>query len=366
MTRIVCLLVGLFVVAGSPLGVAAQGLMDGAGFPGGSLLASIPGVGSFDVGGMRLMPRVRIGYQKIGLNFSLPVPNAIVAVGNGLAGIDLQLTDANVWVGAVGLEGRVSPRLSLFLNAEANAKRNAGAITSDEPVQQNTIGLAFPQPIPYQWTASQLEWWELEAGATYAISNDVAIVAGLRREHLSFRLIDPRSAAGEPANQQLYFPDFSRYTTDNLMDFRLKLWVPYVGIQFRGESYRARLNWSPFLGAAVKLPDRFIINDFILSVPRITYLTDIEWKYSMSRTGTLLEGDFEYDVAFSPNVAVKVWAKGSWLKVRGAGNLDQLLAQFAALEGIPFPQPEVSASSSNAATLARYVTAVGLAAELAF
>jgi len=340
--------------------VAAQGFGGGGGFPGGSLFASVPGLGSIDVGGMRLMPNVRVGYQKIGLNFNLPVPSGIAFFGDNSAPIDLQLTDANVWVGAVSLEGRVSPRLSLFLNGEANAKRNSGAITNEEPLQ-HISGL-----VPSQWTASQLEWWSIGVGGTYAISNDIAIVGGLRREHLSFGLTDPRDAAGVPINTQLSVPGIVLLTLENAADFQLKLWVPYVGIQFSGQSYRARLNWSPFLGASVKLPDQLIQNIFVFVAPGVTVLQDFEWKYSMNRTGTLLEGDFEYDLRFSANAAVKLWAKGSWLQVRGSGNLDQIVDQFIAIGGVPIPIPQASGSSSDTATLARYVTAAGLAAELAF
>jgi|GEM_PF-491446 len=370
MRRIVCLLAGLFLVAGSPLGLAAQGLVDGAGFPGGSLLASIPGFGSLDVGRMQLIPSIRVGYQRIGLNFNLPVPAPFnyANAGDGSAPIDLQLTDANVWVGAVSLEGRVSPNLSFFLKAEANAKRNAGTVTSDEPSHHNVVGFAPRSATPYQWTASQLEWWAVEAGATYAIANNIAIVGGLRREHLSFGLRDPRTAAGAPANYQETINGIQLFTIESLADFRLKLWVPYIGVQLSGQSYRARLNWSPFLGAAVKLPDQFIINNFVVVSPTITVLYDFQWKYSMSRIGTLLEGDFEYDLKFSPDVAVKVWAKGSWLKVQGSGNMDELVDYIDVVANVPpsVARLRASGSSSATATLTQYVTAVGLSAELAF
>jgi len=359
MGRMVALFAGLFMLLSWPGNVAAQDSGGTTEFPGGSFLASVPGLGSFDVAGLRLTPNVRVGHQWIGLNFNLPASSALPFVSSGeSAAIDIQLTDAHVWTGSVGLESRLSPRLSLSLNAEANAKRSVGAVTAEEPLQQ-VIGLA-----PFRWTASQLEWWALEGSLTYAISNDLAVFAGLRREHVAFGLDDPRDRFGNPVNSVIGIPGVVLLTDTNAADFRLKLWVPYIGLRLSGASYRAKLSWSPVVAASVKIPDHFLSNILVLIVPA-TVSTGFEWQYSMFRTGTQLDADFEYELRLNSSVAVKGWVKGSWLKVRGSGNADQLLNNFASVPPITI-FAQLAGQDTATATLTRYVTAAGLAAELAF
>lgn len=354
---LICMASLVIIVVGGA-SANAQGLF-GADLPGGSFLASIPGLGSFDIAGIKMSPNVRVGFQWMGLNFNLPTLDALPIGFTGAAPIDIQLKDARVWVGSVGLEAQLSPPLSLFVIAEANAKRSAGAVTSEEPLG-NVTGLA-----PNRWDASNLEWWAVEGGVAYNIMNDVAIFAGLRRDHLSFGLDNPRDAFGNPINFTLNVPGIALLTETAAADFQLKLWVPYLGLRFAGANYRGSLSWSPFVNSAVKVPDHFIINEFIFPVP-VTASAAVEWKYSMFRVGTQIAGDFDYDLRLAQNFSLKAWAKGSWLRVRGRGNLDELFNEVISIFGIPAFSDSISGASRATATLTTYQLAAGLGAELSF
>jgi hypothetical protein len=358
---LVCVLSLVLGVAwGSPAN--AQGL-SGADLPGGSFLGSVPGLGSFDVGGMRLTPNVRVGFQWMGLNFNLPTLDALQFGPTGAAPIDIQLKDARVWVGSVGLEAQLSPALSLFVNAEANAKRTASAVTSDDPLR--AVPLLLPAE-PNRWDASQLEWWAVEGGVAYSIMNDVALLGGLRRDHLSFGLDNPRDAFGNPVNLGFSIPGIILANRTAAADFQLKLLVPYLGLRFTGDNYRGSLSWSPFANAAVKVPDHFIRNLSVLPLSLFTFSEALEWKYSMFRTGTQFEGALDYDLRLSSNFSIKAWAKGTWLRVRGKGNLDELAKVFVSVLGTPVLFDSISGGNSATATLTTYRLAMGLGAELNF
>jgi hypothetical protein len=326
----------------------------GTGERGGSFLESVPGLGSLDVGGMKLTPSVRVGHQWIGLNFNLPTLSGFRPLGP-VAPIDIQLRDAHVWVGSVELEGRLFPALSFFVNAEGNAKVTAGAVTSEEPLQVTSLGA-------HRWDASDLEWWSVEGGLSYRFRNDVSILAGLKREHLSFGLDNPRTVFGEPINLFISIPGVGFLMERVTADFQLKLWTPYLGLRFTGPNYQASLTWTPFVNAAVKVPDSFFTSFVIFS--GFVQSLGVEWKYSMFQVGTQIEGDFRYDLKLSSNLSINVWAKGSWLKIRGRGNLDQIFNQFASIAVPPFLS--FPGSAEETATLGRYQIAAGLGAELNF
>jgi hypothetical protein len=117
------------------------------------------------------------------------------------------------------------------------------------------------------------------------------------------------------------------------------------------------------VNATVKVPDHFIQNFFI---GPILVTNGIEWKYSMFRTGAQFEGDFEYDMKLSPNFAIQAWVKGSWLSVRGRGNLDQIFNQATVAGGVTFASLSQTGAADETATLTRSQVAAGLGAELNF
>jgi len=355
MKRVVCVLTGLLVLCIAAGSAAAQNLGGVLGPPGGSFFPSVPGLSSCDVAGVKLTATGRVGYEWIGLNFNLPTLSPF-GVGDGLAPIDIQLKDAHVWIGSLGLDAQLTPRLSLFANGEANARTKAGAVVSDDPF------LHLNGRSRYQWNASGLEWWAIEGGAAFNVLEGAAVFAGLRRDHLSFKLEDPRDQFGDPVNFVIPFPG-GLISGRNAADLQVKLWVPYVGLRVIGTNCRASLIWSPFVNAVVKIPDNSAFN-FVLSP--LTLLIGLEWRYSMFQTGSVVEGQFEYDVRLSSNFLISLWAKGSWLRVRGPGNLDKI--RNLSLSVPPFIDffDSLQGDQSATATLSRSLTAVGLAARLEF
>jgi len=88
----------------------------------------------------------------------------------------------------------------------------------------------------------------------------------------------------------------------------------------------------------------------------------------MFQTGSLFEGQFEYDVRLGPNLFINFWAKGSWLRITGKGNLDEILSQFV---GVAVSPPirffdSIQGGQSANATFWRGLTSLGLAARLDF
>ena len=354
-----CVLAGVLMLLSGAASVAAQNSTAGTGSSGASLFPPIPGLGSYDMGGMKVKAAARVGYQWIGLNFNLPTSDAIGIFDS--APIDIQLKDARVWVGSLGLEARVTPRFSIFANGEANAKIKAGVVTSETP-----LGTGFFAP--YEWNASGIEWWAIEGAAAYSVSDGAAIFAGLRRDHLSFGMTNPRDQFGNPINEAISVPGIVLLTIANAADVQIKLWLPYVGLRVIGPNYRASVIWSPFANAAVKIPDRLVVNIFEFPPPSVTFLNGLEWRYSMFQTGALFEGQLEYDVNLGPNLFVNVWAKGSWLRVRGRGNLDEILNQFVRIGLVPPLEVFSSLQGNQSATgkLSRSLIAVGLTANMEF
>jgi hypothetical protein len=132
--------------------------------------------GAVSLGDFVVRPEVRVGYQKIGLNFNIP---AFSQLDSMPAPIDLSVKDANVWVGAVRLEVDFWRNWFLFGSLEGNAQRNVTVFTYDQLL--SFYGLA-----PYQWNATGLQWWDIDAGIGYKFCPQIAIVFGSRWDHLFF------------------------------------------------------------------------------------------------------------------------------------------------------------------------------------
>jgi hypothetical protein len=318
--------------------------------PAATFFHSFPAFSSWSVGNVRMTATPRISYQWVGLNFNLPTLAAI-PVGDGVAPIDIQLKDASFWVGAVGLEAQLTHRLSLYATGEANAKRNADVVTAEDPLRYYT-GL-----VPYRWDAADVQWWALEGGATFEIVQGSAVFAGLRRDYLSFGLDNPQDPFGVPIN----FGNRRRAVAD----LQLKLWIPYIGVRMTGSNCRAAILWSPLANSAMKVPDVFHSR---ISIFGSRTLTGFEWRYSMFQPGQFLEGQVEYDVSLIRNLFINVWAKGSWLRIRGTGNLDEIRNQLVRLT--TFPPIEIftglQGEQAATATLSRTLVAIGLSATLQF
>ena len=123
----------------------------------------------------------------------------LVAMGTFLyEGMTLSLADANVWVGFLGLDLDIGDRFLAYGQIGGNIPRDARVIMNfngglnmfDPGTGANTVS-------PWEWTAHNLHWWMVDAGAGIRIGEAYAVVAGFRTEHIDFRMIDPRNNTSE-------------------------------------------------------------------------------------------------------------------------------------------------------------------------
>ena len=178
---------------------------------------------------------MRVGYASMGLNLNFPIPLDPAAVTRP---VDLRLLDARLWTGAVLCDVDVMSGVRLFFMGQGNAQRNVTAVTFPEPVFST---------LPIEWTGSKVEWWALEGGLAYSLLNDVNLLVGLRWDHWSIGLTDPRTAG-----IAIVQPPLSGYSGD----IRTKMWIPYFGLEFTGVNYQVRLVGSPFPWTEVRFPLR--------------------------------------------------------------------------------------------------------------
>ena len=99
------------------------------------------------LGSVRIFPRVELGYQNMGVNFSMP---ANLATGSllvsypvvGTSHIDLNLKNAGVWVGAVNFDVATTAfPFGIFVGAGGSVQQNVNAVTTEFPGFEN-IGLS--------------------------------------------------------------------------------------------------------------------------------------------------------------------------------------------------------------------------------
>jgi hypothetical protein len=306
------------------------------------------------LGDLEVRPAVRVGYQKIGLNFNIP---AFSQIDNRPAPIDLSVKDANVWVGAVRLDVDFWRDWFLFGSAEANAQRSITVFTYDEPTQY----IGFAVSVPYEWTGTKLEWWSIDCGIGYRFCPGAALVAGSRWDHLSLLPSDPRDRAGNPVNLDLSVPGAS-LSERAYSDIRAKTWIPYVGVQLIGRCFRASLLWSPIGDANVRVPLRFTRLINIIGVFPFPRNTDVEYAFRLRKPAGFLEGNFDYQMTAGGTLGLGLWLKGTWLMMRGTGEMTQ---DFHTVDqrGI---FPPLFESQEATGTYSRYIAAGGLSAWLTF
>lgn len=323
------------------------------------------GMGSFGVNDVRIIPKVGVGFQKIFLNFNLPtvVPRIFPGVGT----LDLVFQDADVWVGAASLTAEFPMGLSLTIMGQANAKRT---ITVFTPQEVQTAGTATPG---VSWTGGQLQWWTLEGIAAYKPGSDWSILCGLRREHLTVTMTDPRDAAGNPLNLSFIFTSGTFTQTESITqvsDLRSKLWIPYLGLGFDGPGCHATLLWSPFVTADVRIPAPLNIAQSFIDVGPSPFnnadLQGIDIRYQVLKPATFLEGTFEYHLTAASNLYFKLWGTASWICLKGDGKLTMSLREVALSDGVPVASSGDDVAGAGTASFTRGIVAAGLSATLSF
>jgi hypothetical protein len=339
------------------------------------------GTESCNVRGFPLTVDAKAGYMSMGLNFNLPtLPPGFLVPGAEPGSIDLQVQGTGYWMGSVGLMSQITSNLSLSLSAEGNLKKTATALTPDNDLAYTTTFF------PLTWEASKFQWWAIDARAGYKISSQWSILGGFKVDQVSFTLRNPVDALGNPVNFNLsVVPDASSsFSTEETVagDFQGKLWVPYVGLQVDGGHYRGSIIWSPVAWAKVTIPNRFsqlssvnfripvVEEDDLVFSASLNRALDL--RYLLKKPGTFLEGQFEYDWHCGGAMFFQLWAKASWLKIRGSGTMEaqgNLSFQQSLTNGTTISESFLESfyDSDNAlATYTRYSISGGIGAVLTF
>jgi hypothetical protein len=326
-------------------------------------LATLPGMGSFGFGGVRITPSAQVGYQRISLNFTLPtvVPRIFPNMGT----LDLQFRDSNTWVGSLAIVADCPSGFSLAVKGQANAKRN---ITVAEPTEIQLGGAS-----EVLWNGNGMEWWTLESTVGYKFRDSWSFLVGLRREHLTVGITNPRDTAGNPLDLFFFFSDPFGTETEILTqvsDFRLKLWIPYMGLKMDRPGFRASILYSPYATADVRIPAPINIGQFVTSVFGPPFsgadLEGFDIRYKVAKPATFIEGNFEYDLAVGSDFSLGLWCSLSWINLKGSGSLSMSLAEEAFADGVPFEASGDHVFNRGDATCTRGIMAGGLSATLSF
>lgn len=307
------------------------------------VLSAIPGIGNVDLGRVKVVPFVQVGYKNIGLNLNLPFNiTPVDQFGNPMSAppaLDLMFRDTGVWVGSIGLDTRLSSDLFLTLRADGNTSKNISAVTGEN----------YPwggiQP-PYTWGGSGFQWWDVDGMVGYMFYRQWSIVGGLRYDKLTVSLANPVDQTGTPINAPPQITQISQ-------DISVKTWIPYAGLQLTGQNYRALLLYSPLASPQVLAPQ-----SITATLPG--FFTDSSlYNYKFANNGSFLDGYFEYNVPIRESLLFGLWARGTWMRFRGDGNWN-FVNSF-----VPPPSSVVNPQSTTG-TLSTYGLSGGISASLIF
>ena len=277
---------------------------------GAQVLSSIPGIGNLDIANIRVVPFVQVGYKNIGFNLNLPFTVTPVdqfgGVFNGPPALDLNFRDAGVWVGSIGLDARLASALFLSLRADGNATKNISVVTGEN----------FPWwqiQAPYIWSGSGLQWWDIDGMVGYTFFKDWSAVVGVRYDKVTVSFANPVDQTGTPIN-------LPPNTTQLTQDIVVKTWIPYIGLQLNGPNYKASLLYSPFASPQVATPQ----SSSAIVLGLFSYVDSSLMNYNFASTGSFVDGYFEYDVSIRDTLLFGLWARGTWMRFSGNGDLNWL------------------------------------------
>jgi hypothetical protein len=280
---------------------------------------------SLDYGDVQIVPSLKLGYQTIGMNISLPIPFS------GTTGfelfssstLDLKLRDPGVWVGGLRLDIRRGG-LSLFVSAEGSAATTTSVLTQSEPFWAGFYSV--------NWTGTGFQWWTAGGGGTIPIKGDMNFVAGIRTEQISLSLDGAVDTNGIIQSFQSIFGD--RYKGDLLT----RLWVPYIGLRIDGSNFKSTLLFSPYTWANIDIPFRYLF----INTPLIAF-EDAQYKFKNG--GILIESTLDYNTEISENQSWGLWLKASWCGIRGGGS--EAYKFDTLLSGTPFLNYSLNSESTG-------------------
>ena len=213
----------------------------------GRLISATPGtsdLGEFEISRVKIIPSGRIGYQRMGLDLSMPIPfefSIPTADTYRSNSVDIKLQNMNLWIIDAGLELKISPTTRIFLNG-------AGSIIMLQRLA-SFVAETRGQFGTSEWSSHQLDWLTIGAGTALEVLSPFSLMAGLKWDHFDLTL------GGRSGSTNI---NIGPYRNLNLtsVDILSDLWIPYVGLGLFGPNYRMSLIGTPFVLTDVRVRTR--------------------------------------------------------------------------------------------------------------
>jgi hypothetical protein len=312
------------------------------------------------IGNLKVDSCLRVGVKGLTCHFNLPiasVPSPLTVSEIGFPGpVEFDMKNETLWVGAVEFQVQLPRNFSVFLNGEGSAQKAVTVPMVQDPFATYSIPFNGDPAGMVLWNGSKTQWWEVEGGILYNFFSDYYFIVGLRFDQLSLYLNDPRDQSG-------IYQGFLQYGYQDLYtsDMNVKTWIPYLGIRVKGSNYKGDILYSPFATANVALPFRYKFDNAGLVYPLPPIFggpfSFQQENYTMNKPGTFLEASFQYCAAIINNFGLDLWAKWSYLSVKGNGNEDSTMT-------FPFYSFEANNSASAQGALNTYSLSGGLGVSL--
>jgi hypothetical protein len=256
-----------------------------------------------DLSEIKYVPSLKSGYRRMGMQVSVPVPFEVSVPGTESYkgdSVNLGLPDVNLWIIEAGIEARLTPTLKLFLSGAGNLVQNlatsfAGYVDS-EP--ETRLRKKYP-----------LDWIEVEGGFVYYFRPPIGVVAGLKWDHFNMTVKEPGVLSRVDVGS---YRNVSLLASDVLSD----LVLPYLGVEYAGESLKLRLIGNVLGSAKVKIGTRFRAD----IAPSYNFLA--QNIITMNSMAYFFEASAEYRISIAPNAHLSLWSKGGWMGASGGGRLE--------------------------------------------
>ncbi len=155
-----------------------------------------------------------------------------------LPDLELSLKNGNVAIGSVEARAESRTGFSLLFRGQGIASKKLSISTPDEMF------------VARNWDGSDPEWWTVEGNIGYRITPTWSALVGLRRERLSMSLAHPQPT-GLPVTQIPGILEVSPAIGSGSLSSNL--WLPYFGLEFIDQRYRASLLWAPFASSDIQI-----------------------------------------------------------------------------------------------------------------
>lgn len=263
-------------------------------------LPDLPGI---DLSTIKFVPSFKSGYRRMGMNVTVPVPFEVSVPGaESYIGesVSLKLPDANLWIIDCGIDAKLTPSVKLFVGGAGNLIQNLATSFAGYVDSEAETRLRRKHP---------LDWMEAEGGFVYYFWHPIGAVAGLRWDHFDLTVKEPRA---------LGRVNVGAYRNVGLLasDVYSELWLPYLGVEYSGETLKLKLIGSAFGAAKVKVGTGLRAE----IMPSYNFLA--RSVITMNSPAYFIEANIEYRIALAPRTNLSLWAKGGWIGARGGGRLE--------------------------------------------